>query len=321
VVLKREQTDDNNKKEYCETTFDSLDDKKKELERDVSDSEKAIEDAKESIATLASEIEALADGIKALDKSVVEATEQRKAENEDFTTLMAQDTAAKELLGVAKNRLNKFYNPKLYKAPPKRELSKEDRIAVNMGGTMAPTPAPGGIAGTGVTVFADVSAHDQTVTAPPPPPEAPGAFKKKSEESNGVITMIDMLVADLDKEMTVAEQEEKDAQADYEQMQKDAAEKRAADSKSLAEKGSTKADTEAELQQHTDDHKAASKELMATLQVIQATHGECDWLIQYFDVRKEARDGEIDSLAKAKAVLSGADYSLLQTRSSKFLAA
>merc|ERR1719301_311628 len=241
-VLKKEQVDDNNKKEYCEVQFDSLDDKKKELERAVSDASKAIDDSKESIATLTSEIEALAAGIAALDKSVAEASEQRKEENADFTNLMAQNSAAKELLGVAKNRLNKFYNPKLYVAPPKRELSEEDRIVVNMGGTAPPTPAPGGIAGTGITVLADVSLHDQTVTAPPPPPEAPGAFKAKSEESNGVIQMIDLLIADLDKEMTVATQEEKDAQADYEQMLKDSADKRAMDMESVANKGSAKAD-------------------------------------------------------------------------------
>merc|ERR1719409_2673985 len=261
--LKKEQVDDDNKKEYCSVQFDSLDDKKKSLERSVSDSEKAIEDSTEAIATLTSEIEALAAGIKALDKSVAEASEARKEENADFTTLIAQDTAAKELLGVAKNRLNKFYNPKLYVAPPKRELSEEDRIVVNMGGTAPPTPAPGGIAGTGITVLADVSAHDQTVTAPPAAPEAPGAFKKKSEESNGVIAMMDLLVADLDKEMTTAEQEERDEQADYEQMQKDAEEKRAADSKSLAEKAAAKGDTEAQLQSHMDAHQSTSKELVA----------------------------------------------------------
>merc|ERR1719265_2282202 len=241
------------------------------LERSVSDAAKAVEDAKESIATLTSEIEALVAGIKALDESVAEATENRKAENEDYTSLMAQDTAAKELIGMAKNRMNKFYNPKLYVAPPKRELSAEDRIVVNMGGTAPPTPAPGGISGTGITVLADVSLHDQTVTAPPPPPEAPGAFKKKSEESNGVIQMMDLLIADLDKEMTVATQEEKDAQADYEQMQKDAAAKRTEDSKSLSDKEATKADTEAQLQSHEDDLASTSSELMATEQVIGAT--------------------------------------------------
>merc|ERR1719221_2193528 len=115
ALLKTEQADDDEKKAYCTSEADKLDDQKKGLERTVSDTEAAIEDAKESIASLTSEIDALAAGIKALDKSVAQATEQRKEENEDFTELMAQDTAAKELLGMAKNRLNKFYNPKLYK--------------------------------------------------------------------------------------------------------------------------------------------------------------------------------------------------------------
>jgi len=70
---------------------------------------------------------------------------------------MASDSAAKEILGFAKNRLNKFYNPKLYKAPPKRELTDEDRATLAAGGTLAPTAAPGGIPGTGVTVLAAVS--------------------------------------------------------------------------------------------------------------------------------------------------------------------
>merc|ERR1719271_1833389 len=229
ATLKTEQQDDDHKKEYCAKQFDLSDDKKKGLERSVSDLETVIEDAKEGISTTEAEIKSLQDTIKALDKSVAEATEQRKEENEDFTELMASDSAAKDLLNFAKNRLNKFYNPKLYKAPPKRELSEEDRATLAAGGTLAPTEAPGGIAGTGVTVLADVSAHGNA--KPPPPPEAPGAYKKKSEESGGVIAMIDLLVKDLDKEMTVAKTEEKDAQEDYEQMMKDSAEKRAEDSK------------------------------------------------------------------------------------------
>merc|ERR1711865_935989 len=106
-----------------------------------------------------SEIAALTAAIKALDKAVAEATEQRKEENEDFTELMASDSAAKEILGFAKNRLNKFYNPALYKAPPKRELSDEDRATLAAGGTLAPTAAPAGIAGTGITESAEVSQH------------------------------------------------------------------------------------------------------------------------------------------------------------------
>ena len=57
----------------------------------------------------------------------------------------------------------------------------------------------------------------------------------------------------------------------------------------------------------------------ATIQYIDTLHTECDFILKYFDMRKEARAGEIDSLEKAVAVLNGADYSLVQTRSTKFL--
>jgi len=314
TTLKVEQADDEAKKEYCGTAFDQADDKKKGLERAVSDLEIAIENANEDITKLGEEIDALKAGIKELDKMVVEATEQRKEENEDFKELMASDTAAKELMKFAKNRLNKFYNPKLYKAPPKAELSREDRIAVNMGGTAPPTAAPGGIAGTGIAVFIQTRN-----VAPPPPPESFGPYTKKSEDSMGVMAMMDLLIADLDKEMTEAETEEKDAQADYETTMRDSAEKRTKDSKLLGEKESAKAELEADLETNTEDKASTAKELMGTLRYIQSLHNECDWLLKYFDVRKEARASEIDALGKAKAVLAGADYSLLQTKSAGFL--
>merc|ERR1719395_350777 len=149
-LLAKEQEEDDKKKAWCESELDTSDDKKKALEHDITDLEKAIADAEETLATLKSEIEALEDAIKALDKQVAEATEQRKEEHADFVENLAADTAAKDLLEFAKNRLNKFYNPKMYKPAPKRQLSEEERLTVNMGGTLAPTAPPAGIAGTGI---------------------------------------------------------------------------------------------------------------------------------------------------------------------------
>merc|ERR1719482_1644426 len=112
--------------------------------------------------------------------------------------------------------------------------------------------------------------------------------------------------------MTVAKTEEKDSQGDYEQMMKDSAAKRADDSKTLADKQGTLADLQSSLQSTTEAKDSTTKELGATVQYIQSLHAECDWLLQYFDVRKEARTSEIDALGKAKAVLNGADFSLMQ---------
>merc|ERR1719359_596443 len=173
--LKQEQVQDDAKKEYCGKQLDLSDDKKKGLEQTISDSETAISEAQDKLATLKDEIKALEAGIKDLDKSVAESSEQRKEEHEEFTELMASNSAAKEILKFAVNRLNKFYNPKLYKAPPRAEL-------------------------------AQVHAHG--AAAPPPPPETfEGEYQKKGEESNGVVAMINLLIKDLDKEMTEAETE------------------------------------------------------------------------------------------------------------------
>jgi len=306
--LEVEQTTDDDKKSYCLSELDKAEDKKKGLDLDISDLEKAIADAEESIASLTSEIEALTQGVKDLDKSVAEATETRKQEHDDYVETLASNTAANDLLEFAKNRLNKFYNPKLYKAPPKRELSEEDRIVVNMGGTLAPTAAPGGIAGTGIGL-------SQVNVAPPPPPEANLAYKKSGEKSNGVIAMIDLLVADIDKDNQMAEVDEKDAQKEYETFMADASSKRAQDSKAITDKEGAKAETETELQANKDALKSTQHSAMETAKYIGGLHAECDWLLKYFDARKAARAGEIDALGKAKAVLSGADYSLVQTAS------
>merc|ERR1719428_760702 len=139
-----------------------------------------------------------------------------------------------------------------------------------------------------------------------------GAYQKKGEESTGVISMMDMMVADLDKEITETEVEEKEGQAEYETFMKDSAEKRALDAKSIEDKEGTKADAEAKLLKDKEEKTSTMKEAMATHEFLADVHGDCDWLLTNFETRKAARAGEIDALTKAKAVLSGADYSLIQ---------
>jgi len=315
--LNTEQKDDDDKKVYCATEFDVADDKKKSTEHDISDIDTAVAKAEEAIAGLGEDIASLTDGIKALDASVTQSTEQRKQENSDYTELMANDNTAKQVIEFAKNRLNKFYNPKLYKAPAPRELTEEQRITLSMGGTLAPTAAPGGIAGTGIGAsFLQMSARSRKA-APPPPPESFGAYAKKSEESGGVLQMMDLLVKDLEKEMAGAGVDEKNAQADYEKFLADAAAKRAKDSKLVGEKEGAKAEAQASLEGFTEDKVAATKELGATVDYIQSLHHDCDFLVKFFGLRKQARDSELDALTKSKAVLSGADYSFLQVGKSK----
>jgi len=327
TLLKKEGASDERKKAYCEKNLDETEDELKTLQGDTKDLEKGVSEHKEEIASLKEEIAALSTGITTMDKQVTEATAQRKAENAEYKETMASDGAAKELLGIAKNRLSKFYSPKQYKAAPARKMSEEERISVNMGGTLAPTAAPGGIAGTGVTAaFAQYQAEakqsdDESLdflqvgsdAAPPPPPATAGAYKKSGEESGGIMAMLDLMVRDVTKEMTTMEVEEKEAQSEYEQFIGDSADKRAGDSKSISDKEGNRADLQANLLNMQQEHKDKMRESMAKIESIHSLHGECDFLVANFDTRKAARTSEIENLTTAKAVLSGADYSFLQT--------
>jgi len=290
VQLKKDQAGDDEKKSYCEAELDKTEDRKKVLAQDASDYETVLDDANEAVANFKVEIEALDDGIRALDKEVAVATESRKEENEDFTATAAGNAAAVDLLKFAKNRLNKFYNPSLYVAPPKRELSEDEFISQNMNS------------------LTQVSLHSGL--APPAAPEANLAYATKGEESSGVIRLLDNLVNDVETEMQQAELEEKDGQSDYEKFMSNAAAKRASDSKSMTDKQAALADAQTSVVESKDKLYDTNVHRQDTEKYLGALHAECDWLLNYFDMRKEARVDEIEALGNAKAVLNGADYSL-----------
>jgi len=257
-VLKSEQKDDDEKSEYCATEIDATEDKIKGHEQEIRDSTAAVADAKETIATVTKELEELAAGIQSLDKSVDTATSQREGENAAFKELRAGNTAAKDLIGMAKKRLNKFYNPKL-------ALLQKNSAATSL-------------------------------------------LQKKSEESAGVIAMMDTLAAELDKETTVATANEKDAQGDYETFMADSKKMRAENVKIIGDKTAAKADAIGALESHDDVLVQGGKSLSGASAQLQALHSDCDWLVSNYDVRKEARADEVESLKQAKAVLSGAGF-------------
>merc|ERR1719359_2193743 len=284
VLLGKEQKDDEEQKAYCEAEFEKSEDETAELKEDIA---------------------SLTTGIADLDKAVAEATATRKKEAEEYTTTKAANSAAVQLLEVAKNQLAKFYNPTTYKPPPQQELTEEERIYVANGGVLT-TAAPGGIAGTGIS-FVQLRARSDV--PPPPPPMAVEAYKKS--DSSGPVAMLDKLMNDLKLEMKEDDMEEETAQKDYEEVMAKSADKRAMMSKRIVEKEGELAGTEERLAKAKKTNKAQKTDLMDLGEYVASLHGQCDFLMQNFDQRKEARTNEIDAIKKAKAVLSGADFTAL----------
>merc|ERR1719223_1673364 len=96
-------------------------------------------------------------------------------------------------------------------------------------------------------------------------------------------------------------------------MMADSAKKRAADSQATTDKKAALAAAEEDVETHAESKKASGLDLMAAEKFLGSLHAECDWLLKYYTIRKSAREGEIDALGKAKGVLSGAKFGLVQT--------
>jgi hypothetical protein len=133
---------------------------------------------------------------------VAEATSTRKEEHSDFVETLAANNAAKELLGIAKNRLNKFYNPDLYKGPAAIQVKEGSPIPA-VGVTESLLDSINDAPSFMQTRSEDGSEDDEEDDAedPPPPPESFGDYKKQEGGNGGVLGLIDSIIQDLDAEI------------------------------------------------------------------------------------------------------------------------
>lgn len=273
ALLKTEQKDDEGKKAYCQKQFHATEMKSHGQQQDLASLAASISQKAEATQQLASEVKQLQDGIAAMDKSIATVGETRKAEHQEFQELMTSDTSAVQLLDMAKARLAKVYHPAAAAL-----LSSNASVHLRS---------------------AQLSKHGFAA----PPATVEGDYQ--TQQSYGVLSMMDTLKSDIEQEMALAKMDEGSAQKKYEETLADAAKKREADLTLIAEKSKNKADLEMDL----DEDKAASagkkKEAVATADFVKNLHTECDSLLQNFALRAEARSDEKENLVRAKTVLSG----------------
>jgi len=286
VLLGKDQADDDKSKTFCEDELEKTADEQKAATEKKAAVEAQIAEAMDAVSALADEIASLETSITEIDKSVAQATEQRKEEHEDFNESIQLNEAAMQLVKKAQQRLQKFYNPTLYKAPPKTEDTMEEKIIK---------------AGT----FVQIKAHGEEDS------DDTDGFSgeyKKSEKSAGVIGLMDMMIREIETDMKDAEYEEKTSQADYAKLMTESQETRAANSKGIVTKTASKAEMEAKLETAKEGLTATNTDLDLIATALGDLHVQCDFLLQNYDLRKEARTNEVESLKTAKAILSGADF-------------
>jgi septal ring factor EnvC (AmiA/AmiB activator) len=306
AILTKDNKDDAAQKDFCIAELTKTEAEKAATEDKLSSLASSIEETKDGIASAEEQIKSLQDGVAALDKDVAEATEQRKKEHEEFSETLKLSEVALQLIGKAKNRLQKFYNPTLYKAPPKKEMTMEEKI-ISAGSSALVQQEAAFDSGASFVQIRMLRTTSSKV-APPEAPAAPGPFKK-SEKSGGVMALMDMIMGELKTSATESKMEEKYAQKDYVELMEDSKESRATDLKSLTEVESSKADLESTLTEAKENQMLTLEQSQNVISTLAKLHGSCDFIIKNFELRLNARTAEIEGLKTAKAVLAGANFS------------
>merc|ERR1719321_1276918 len=166
VLLGKQQMEDDKQKVWCEDELEKAADEEAATKTKLGQVDATISEQQDTISEAMEEISTLTSEIAELDKAVADATVQRKEDHQAYVEGMQMNEVAMGLVEKAKNRMQKFYNPTLYKAPPKTENTMEEKII---------------IAGT----FAQIHMHNNV--APPPAPEMPSGPVQKNAKSAGVI--------------------------------------------------------------------------------------------------------------------------------------
>jgi len=151
--------------------------------------------------------------------------------------------------------------------------------------------------------------QQQTPGAAAPPPPAGFKAYEKDEGAGGVLSLIQQIIAEsstLEKEALHAEQE---SQTDYSRFVADSKKSIDTANRSISAKASEKAELEGSIVQDTEDRKANLANLESLGTFNGQLHLSCDFVLNNFEARQEARGQELEALAQAKAILSGADFS------------
>lgn len=147
--------------------------------------------------------------------------------------------------------------------------------------------------------------------APIPPPatwDAGETYGGAQGESQGIMSIMELIKQDIQKDINLAKQGEEDAVTSYEKIKADLEATIEDGEKAVETYKKEKADEEETMNDSIKARAEEKKGLDSTMNEIKSLKPGCNFILVNFEVRTKKRQVEIDGLKKAKAILQGADY-------------
>jgi len=277
AILEKEEGTDLSKKEGCESA-------RAEDTREAATISRSMDDLTDSITKLVSEIGELKVSIDEKNTEIVAIKEDlekakriREDEHAEWVKTDADDRDAAELVGQAVAVLEKFYGG----------------LALTQQKKGSKQPVEGMAAG----------------EAPPPPPstwETP--YGGAQEENTGIVTILQMIQQDIEKDRTAATASETAAATAYGTFKTEGEQQITALEADISTLEGQISEKEMSVQGTTEDRLSAKAELDAVIAKIRESAPGCNFFTINYETRLKNRQTELDGLKKAKQVLQGASF-------------
>merc|ERR1719171_401210 len=273
--LHEEADEDLKTKETCEQDRMTNTKTAKKAAQSMDDQTALINRKKADIESMNKEIAEIVAHVKELKLQLEEAQIQRAKENREYKAAKADDEAAAILIGKAADVLAKFY--------------EDNGLVLAQSHSHVARQEPG--------------------AAPPPPPttwqEPYGGAKGAN---NGIMSILEMVKADVEKDIKTATAEEEKAKSEYETFKSET-------ETLISSLESQKSELEGEVgdaEQAVVDAKKTradkKKVLDDTMAFLRSIATSCDYMAVNFELRKANREAEIDGLIEAGAALEGGTF-------------
>eukprot|EP00931_Biecheleriopsis_adriatica_P023193 TRINITY_DN14708_c0_g1_i2.p1 TRINITY_DN14708_c0_g1~~TRINITY_DN14708_c0_g1_i2.p1 ORF type:complete len:739 (-),score=256.53 TRINITY_DN14708_c0_g1_i2:43-2178(-) len=271
--LKKQQTDEVAHRDECIDDLDKNNLTTAEKQRLKGRAEDKIQALETQIKECTQTIEMLTAEVEEMRKQLKVAGETRQKENVAFQTEVEEQRASQSILRKAVKFLQDYY-------------------------------------GKGVT-----AKRTALVQADDDPRESDGTYGgaenfkdyKKSGGGIGVVTLVETIIQDSQKDEAEAVAAEQEAQVTYEGFTKETTENLKAKNAAIEVKTKEKAEAQSDLADERSDREDFISELDALAETKVNLHKECNFFLLNFDVRQKARAQEMQALAEAKGILSGAN--------------
>lgn len=306
-VLKREEDADAKKREWCIAEMQSSKDNLKTLGRDRDGLSTMMREVQDEIEKTAQDLKAITSYVKALDEKIDQATKNRKAENQHYKEAVLTNNKARELLLLAKDRLRRFYGTMDAAKHGVTLLARRQSAAARMAAATAAIASAGDglrVASESAVELAPPSLVQMSLLQGRSSPKGFSAYQVQSESGKHILSMLDVIVADLDRDQKAFDSQEADAQAGYEKITKDAQELREEGALHAAQRSNVKASLQKRYETLDRKGVTTSDEKFGVDMYVAGLKRDCTFLLENFEDRKSARARQLESLGRSQKVLT-----------------